>query len=406
MQYVKLPQSNIHQSRSKRILKKFKPILFFVSFLILIGFVISLFKGPAQVIQYAFPASGLKSSEDKINVLLLGNAGGKYAGAYLTDTVMVGSYNPETKSAYFIALPRDLWIDQYKLKLNAVYETKIASDEGLKFTKEVVSQVLGIPIHYGVRIDFSGFERAIDEVGGVEIDVEKTFDDYLYPIAGKEEDLCGWVEEEREFNEEEARNLNIEPGKMKIMVKDGTIATDSADPVKGYDYFTCRFEHIHYNKGLTQMDGKTALKYVRSRMGSNGEGNDFARSRRQQKVIEAFRKKVLSLETLVNPKKISALISTFGQSIETDIPLDDVIRMYRLSKQIEKSSNFVLNSTGTDSLLVNPSPSDYGGAWVLIPKGGNFNEIHSYVQKILAGEIDEASSSAWAGDSKQPKKTN
>ena len=402
MQYVRLSDQNFHQRRSNRILKRFKPILLVVSLLIFAGLVISFFKGPATVFQYAFPASGLKSTEDKINVLLLGNAGGRHDGAYLTDTVIVASYNPETKSAYFISLPRDLWLDQYKLKLNAVYEAKMGSEEGLKFAKEAVSQILGVPIHYGVRIDFSGFERAVDEVGGLDIEVDKTFDDYLYPIEGKENDLCGWVEEEKEFNEEEAKKYNIETGKRKVLTKDGQIATDSADQEKGYDYFRCRFEHIHFDKGLQFMNGEAVLKYVRSRMGNNREGSDFARSARQQKVIEAFRKKVLSLETLVNPKKIASLITTFGQSFETDISIDDMIRFYKLSKQIEKSGNFVINSTGGDALLVNPPPSEFGGAWILIPKAGNFSQIQTYVQKILSGEIDEATGSARAGDSKLP----
>ena len=52
------------------------------------------------------------------------------------------------------------------------------------------------------------------------------------------------------------------------------------------------------------MDGDTALKFVRSRHGSNGEGSDFARAARQQKVIAAFKSKVLSFGTLINPKNI------------------------------------------------------------------------------------------------------
>lgn len=402
MQYANLPKNNFHNRKSSGILRKYKPILAVASVIFFAALVISFFKGPASVFNFAFPGSGLKSSEDKINVLLLGNAGGRHDGAYLTDTIMVASYNPKNKSAYFIALPRDLWLDTFKLKLNAVYETGEEKGQGLKLTKEVVGQILGIPIHYGVRLDFGGFEKAVDEVGGVDVVVDKTFDDYLYPLTGKEDDLCGWVEEEKEFNEEEAKKYNVEPGKKKVLVKDGQIATDSADPDKGYDYFKCRFEQIHFKAGSTRMDGKLALKYVRSRMGNNGEGNDFARSKRQQKVIEAFREKVLSLETAVNPKRVTGLLSTLGMSFETDIPIDDMVELYSLSKKIEISSNFVINTTTAEALLINPPPSDYGGAWVLVPRGGNFDKVHEFISKVLNGEINEATSAARTGDSNQP----
>ncbi len=407
MQYVKLPEANIHQKKRIKIFKRYKPILLAASVLIFIGLLISFFRGSASVFQFAFPTAGLKSSEDKINVLLLGDAGGSHDGAYLTDSMMVASFNPKTKSAYFISIPRDLWLDQYKMKANAVYETGMNRGEGIKFTKEVVGQILGIPIHYGIRLDFSGFEKAIDDLGGVDVNVLNTFDDYLYPITGKEDDLCGFTEVERDFSPDEAKTLNIEPGKKKVFVSpDGKIATDSADEDKGFKYFSCRFEHIHFEKGLTHMDGATALKFVRSRHGTGTEDSDFARSARQQKVIEGFRKKVFSVETAVNPKRISGLMADFGQSFETDIPIDDMVRLYGLSKSIEKTGNFVINSTDTDSLLINPSPSDYGGAWVLVPKGGNFDAVHTYVDKILSGEVNnEATGSARISPSGVPKKT-
>lgn len=400
MQYINLSSRNLHKKRSLRLLKRITPVLIIAGIIISIGIIRAIFSSHSSF-DYAFkvPFIGypFNTSDDKVNILLLGNAGGNHDGTYLTDTVMVASYNLKTKHVNFISLPRDLWLDEQKLKLNAVYETGEEKRQGLKFTKEVVGGVLGVPIHFAIRVDFRGFERAIDEVEGIEVDVEKTFDDYLYPITGKEEDLCGWGEEEREFNEEDAKNLGIEPGKRKVLIKDDKVATDSAEPEKGYEYFDCRYEHIHFDKGLTKMNGETALKYVRSRMGSNGEGNDFARSVRQQKVIESFRKKALSLETIFNPKKIRGLIGVFGQSIETDIPIDDMIELYKFSKQLESSSNFVIKSSGEGALLINPPQSDYGGAWVLVPRDGNFSEIKNYVKKILSGEIDEASNSARTG---------
>lgn len=341
----------------------------------------------------------INSTDGKVNVLLLGNAGGLHDGALLTDTIMVASLNFRTNKVYLISLPRDLWVEEVKGKINSVYERGGDEGEGLSLSKKVTGEILGIPIHYAIRVDFNGFIKAVDEVGGIDIEVAKTFDDHLYPIAGKEDDLCEFTEQEKEFNEEEAKSLNIEPGKRKILIApDGKIATDSGEAEKGYEYFKCRYEHISFKKGSSHLDGETSLKFVRSRMGTNGEGSDFARSSRQQKVLDALKSKILSLGTLANPSKVTALIGIFGDSIETDFQIDDILEIYNLTKKIESSASVVLSNSGKNPLLKNPPIGEYG-AWVLVPKADNYEEIHNYINKVLAGEEmdnDEATSSSRA----------
>lgn len=365
----------------------------------LVALIIAIFSSSSTVVRYIFPTlTFLESTDGRVNILLLGNAGGAHAGPYLTDTVMVASINIKTNKVYLISLPRDFWVDKLKVKLNAVYEVGQSKYAGLNLDKEIVGDILGLPLHYGLRVDFSGFEKAIDQLEGIDIDVERSFDDYNYPIAGKEEDLCDFREEEKEFSEEEAKRLNISSGKQKVLIApDGKIATDSAEPEKGFEYFKCRYEHIHFDKGLQHINGEVALKFVRSRMGTAGEGSDFARSKRQQKVIEATRKKVLSLETVVNPRRITDLLSTFGKSVEVDIPIDDIIEIYSISKKLQVGANFVLDDS---NLLVRPKAQDFGGAYVLVPKTSDYNLIHEYVKKVLSGEINtnEATASARSGN--------
>lgn len=400
MRYVKIPRYSVnpwHQKRSNILLKKYKPILIFTAIVIFVAILFAFLSGPGEVFRFVFSGSSIKSTEDRVNVLILGNAGGTHAGPYLTDTVIVASYNLKTNKVKFFSLPRDLWLDQYKIKLNAVYETGQSNEGGLKFTKKVVGDILGINIHYGVRVDFRGFIKAVDEVGGLDVEVERSFEDKYFPITGRENDLCGVKEEEKEFSDEEAKKLNIDPGKRKVIITpDGKVATDSAEPEKGFEYFPCRFEQVSFDKGIQKMDGQTALKFVRSRMGTSGEASDFARSKRQQKIIDAFRKKILSVETLFNPKKIATLVATFGRSVETDIPIDDIVKLHDLSEKMQSSESFVISSSGQSPLLINPPPSDFGGAWVLIPKDGNFKEVQSYVKHILTEEVkgDETHSSA------------
>lgn len=392
MKQIKFP--SIHQAspgkKRGKILKRFFPVLTVATLLILIGFFISFVTGPGKVFKFIFQQSGLKSDDGRVNILLLGNAGGVHDGAYLTDSIVVASYNLKEDKTYLFSIPRDLWLDKLKVKINAVYEIGDEKNQGLLLSEQTMGDILGIPIHYAIRLDFRGFVKAIDEVGGVDLDVERSFQDSLYPIEGRENDLCGFKEEERDFGEDEAKKLNIEPGKKKVLISpEGQVATDSAEQSKGYVYFTCRFETVNFKAGLTHMNGETALKYVRSRMGTNNEGSDFARSRRQQKVIEAFRKKVLSLETLANPTKVKGLIDAFGQSFETDIPMEHLLEFYKLAKKDQKSQSFVIGAGGKAALLTNPPLQDYGEAWVLVPKGGNFNQIHQFVAQVLKGEISE-----------------
>lgn len=380
---------------AKKPLKRFLPLLVVAAILMAVAIYLSTLSSTSSVVNYIFSGTRLKSTNGFVNVLLLGMAGGKHDGATLTDTVIIASYNVKSNKVYLFSIPRDLWLPSLRVKANAVYQTGSLKKDGLDLAETVMGNVVGLPIHYGVRVDFSGFVRAIDILGGIEVTVDRQFDDYNFPVAGKEEDLCGNKEEERDFAEEEAKKLNIPPGRRKVLITpESNIATDSAEEVQGAKYFSCRFERISFQKGKTLMAGETALKFVRSRHGTNGEASDFARSKRQQKVLEALKLKALSLETLFDPEKISELIKNFGQSVDTDISVKDSLEFIRLLSKVQGSQNFILD----DSLLVHPNPADYGGAYVLISQDDDFSTIQSYVRKILSGEVeDESSASARTG---------
>lgn len=381
--------------RAKNIFKKLVPLLLVVGILVSIAIFLITRSGTSSYVSYIFSGTGLKSTAGQVNVLLLGTAGGVHDGPNLTDTIMVASYNLKTNQVYLVSIPRDLWLPALQGKANAVYQIGLSQNNGLGLTKTVMGNILGLPIHYALRIDFKGFADAVDILGGLDVSVDKTFDDYNYPIAGKENDLCGFEEKEIEITEEQAKQLNIAPGKGKFFVApDGKIATDSAQEDIGAKYFTCRYEHLSFDKGPTRLDGDMALKFVRSRHGTNGEASDFARSKRQEKVLEALKGKMLSFETLTSPAKISELLKTFGRSIDTDISVKDAVEFYKLFSKVGKMQSFVLD----DSLLVHPPRETYGGAYVLVSLDDDFSTIQGYVKKILEGVIteDEATAAARA----------
>lgn len=368
------------QRRSQQLLKK-RWLLSMAALVVVVLYIWLSLSKSSSVFQFVFsPASQIKSTDGRVNILLLGNAGGTHQGASLTDSMIVASYHLKTHRVILISIPRDLYLQEVSAKVNTLYQRG-----GLKYTEDKTDNILGIPIHYGVRLNFTGFAKAIDLIGGVEIDVPKTFDDYNYPIAGKEEDLCGLVEKEVELTDEQITALNLgpnsflslKPGKNKVLadLKD-KIATQAAD-------FACRFEHIYFGKGEINMNGATALKFVRSRSGTNGEGSDFARSRRQQLVLQAFRDKVLSAQTLVNPQKVSSLITTFGESLETDIPAERALDFYNLVKKTTEVQSLVLGDLGNgQSVLVAGEVAQYG-SYVLIPSGNDFSKVHQFLKAEL-----------------------
>ena len=144
------------------------------------------------------------------------------------------------------------------------------------------------------------------------------------------------------------------------------------------------------------MDGVTALKYVRSRHALGPEGSDFARSKRQEKVISAFKDKVFSLGTFLNPLKIVNLANVFEDSIDTDVKQEEYDDFIKLARKLEDAEmrSVVLDvgdsTTERAGLLEYPNTrAPYRGQWVIIPRAGsnNFSEIQAFIEcEITAGE--------------------
>jgi LCP family protein required for cell wall assembly len=293
----------------------------------------------------------LKSTDGKINILILGidkRSEGDVVTSVLTDTILVASIGITDKNLTLISLPRDLWVTS-KLgisgKINSIYaqyDPKAQKGIGPEGTKETVSRVLGIPIHYNVTINFQVFRKIIDTLGGVDVQIENTFTDYEYPIEGKE-------------------NAPLDQ----------------------------RYETVTFTKGSEHMDGERALKYVRSRHAAGVEGTDFARSKRQQQVILAIKDKLLTAQTLIDLPKLKDLFDVYKNDVESNISGDDLVSFYSLYKNmnLKNFKRIVLDdrsSSEDGGLLVAPENTEpYGGAYVLIPRAGDYSQIQAYVKKYL-----------------------
>lgn len=359
--------------------KKHQAIIVLIMLIAL--FVIWWVRSSSSDFEYVFGSGLPKSDEGRVNVLLLGISGGTHDGSTLTDTILVAGYDPKTHRIDLISLPRDLWIDSHQAKINTLYQKGLSQGNGLGFAQTEIGTILSTQIPYAVLVDFNGFIKAIDLIAGIDVEVQNSFDDYKYPITGKEKDLCDYKESEIEVDEAKSKELNIPVGKQRIYTApDGKVATDSAK----LDY-SCRFEHISFNQGTVHMDGVTALKFVRSRSGTNNEGSDFARSHRQQLVLQAFRSKVLSLGTLTDLNKIGGLIQTLGDSVKSNIPQSKYPALLNAAKQTNSITSHVVDWNTNQNLLIHPDPLKYGGGWVLVPAAADWSGVQQYVNDIFAG---------------------
>jgi len=296
---------------------------------------------PSNLLQIVFSDGILLPSKDNhVNVLLMGVGGAGHEGGDLTDSMIIISFNQKDHSTALISIPRDIWSDTLKDKVNSAYhygELK-QKNGGLALAKIIVEDVVGIPIHFSVLFDFSVFESAVNFVGGVDITVPTSFIDTLYPVAGRENDTC------------------------------------NGDPT-----FACRYVTVSFQQGLQHMDGTRALEYVRSRHSESTEGSDFARTRRQQDVIIAIKQKIVDVREWPGMAFRLSLANSIRQKIVSDM---NVAEGLTFGKAISKISLSNIKKIEIDQLYVNPSPRDYNGLYVLIPKD-TIDSVHTFIATNL-----------------------
>lgn len=307
----------------------------------------------------------LKGEEnDRINFLLTGIGGGDHEGGTLADTMILATYQPSTQKIAMMSLPRDMYVKYGAnswAKINAINAYAEAKNKGSggEETAKFVGDLLSTQINYYAVIDFDGFEKLIDEFGGVDVYVDNDLVDTSYPIRGKEND---W-------------------------------------PINS------RYETLNIKKGLQHFDGATALKYSRSRHAYGIEGSDFARSKRQQKVLLALKTKIEQYNFVLNPTKISSLLEAYQQNVKTNLQMWEILKLVKIFKDITNINPI------NYSLVEGHSPLLYdqivNGAYVLLPYGGNYDQIKFVWDNIytVGTSTPSINTAKWAEFKDQPTST-
>jgi LCP family protein required for cell wall assembly len=222
-------------------------------------------------------------------------------GAPRTDTMILFSVDPITRTAGILSIPRDLWVSmpgfQEPDRINVAYrfgETYQLPGGGAELAMKTVEGVLGLKIDYYALVDFYSFEKFIDELGFIEIDVPRNI----------------WV-----------------------------------DPIDG--------ETVKLKKGAHDLPGNLALAYARAR---NTDGGDFDRAERQQQVIMAIRKRILNAEML--PRLVArapAIYEQIASGIQTNLTLEQAIQLAWLAQQVPEEE-IKHGSIGAEHINFGKSP--------------------------------------------------
>lgn len=219
-------------------------------------------------------AAEVWSGRDRLNVLLLGIDTRKGAGGVTqnTDTLIVLTIDPVHRKAGMLSIPRDTLVripGHGEEKVNAAFALG-----GADLARRTISEFLDVPIHSYALVDFDGFRRIIDAVGGVVIDAPLPIHDESYPTE---------------------------------------------------DFGVTRLD---IRAGPQLMDGETALRYSRSRHDSN----DFSRADRQQRVIGALQDRAAAQNTVL---QLPSLVDDLSDAVRTDLDPGNGLPLLRLGLGID-----------------------------------------------------------------------
>jgi len=237
------------------------------------------------------------NGKDRLNILLIG--ADEQQGGHRTDTMITVSIDPASGQVVMFQLPRDTvdvpvppcaartgWVSVYSNKINAFFTSASARSDAFPGTpqtrgynglKSILGYLYGLDIQYYVEVNFEGFEKVVDALGGVTVNVQVPVLDDNFP----------------------------EPGGHR--------------------------ERLYVAPGVQHMTGAQALEYSRSRKSTS----DFERAARQQRVLVSIRRQLDIGQVLQN---IDTLAAAIGQSVRTDIPRELVPQLLGLAEKVDTRS--------------------------------------------------------------------
>lgn len=286
-----------------------------------------------------------EKEESRIDILIVGirGANGKddnAHGDFLADTIMLASFNKKNNKTSIVSIPRDLYVQipEYgNEKINSSYaigEARYYGGGGLEMMRVLVSIISGVYVDHVISIDFDGFRKIVDDIGGIMI-----YRDTLF------EESKQWIHDGRE-------------GKRYWRLDD-----------TGWTFYV--------PEGANPMNSDEALYYTRSRYSSS----DFDRMHRQQEALSAIKSKALNLGVLANPVRIFNILNTLEDNVRTDMSISQIKELINIGRKakIQDFKKDVLG-IGEDGILIEDTVD---GRFVLLPKSGDYSQIGELFKKVV-----------------------
>ncbi|MCX6763741.1 MAG: LCP family protein [Candidatus Moranbacteria bacterium] len=313
----------------------------------------------------------LKGEKDgRINILLLGMRGENIpGGGLLADTIMLVSIKPAENKVSMISVPRDLQVTipgtQDRQKINAVhfYGENDGKKQGLEYMKQIIGEVTGLPIHYAVSINFEGFKKLIDAVGGIEITLDQPFEE---PLQFDEAKVC----DPNVFTEKTGKFEYKKDDKGRIV---------AAYPLCTNPDKECNGD-FRLPAGKQTLNGSQALCLARSRVTTN----DFERAKRQQLILQLLKDKLTSIGTLADFGKMNGILDSLGDNVRSDMAaweMKDFFELYQKMSNIQFYQRVLENTS--EGLLYNPENAPKEVGYILLPIGDNYDKIREMAKNIF-----------------------
>jgi LCP family protein required for cell wall assembly len=251
----------------------------------------------------------------------------------------LATINRQNGNYLLFSIPRDLWLDDLKTKINALYYygQKQDPNDGSGLMKDRLERVLDWKINYVVVLKMEQIKELIDLLGGVRVNVERSFVDEEFPK---------------------------DDGSGEVM-------------------------RVEFKEGEQVFDGERALQFMRSRKSRDLiEGTDEARQKRQKQVLLALKQKLLSDRRLwANPEKMANLYEFLINEVTTvpSLNIQTLASFWKIGKSVllnGQQKEAEIPWRGEEALLA-PSRDPLHHTWILIPKEEDWAAVRDYFQRNL-----------------------
>jgi len=279
-----------------------------------------------------------QEQDGRVNILLLGMRGANMpGGGLLADSIMVTSFDTKNNKAAVISVPRDLYVQipdtNEHGKINSVYSHWESGDrhQGIPKMEAMLQTITGLKIDHAIVINFAGFQKLIDAVGGVDVKMPKGFAETQQFVEGNE---CG--------------------GSFTLPI------------------------------GTNHLNGEKALCYARARV----QTNDFDRSKRQQVILKALKEKMISLGTLADFNKVNNILNIIGDNVKTDMTPDEMKGFYEQYSNMESADIAQRVFENSEKGLLKVPEAGTGLGYVLVPRAGqdNYSQLQDASKNVFTQE--------------------